>query len=77
MAKAQGLQIQAFIEVLLRQRLIYHICYFTRDNQILFLGHILVLKKTLQNATHGKICYLIQEDEFLQDMIPLRLYVYV
>lgn len=77
MAKAQGLQIQAFIEVLLRQRLIYHICYFIRDNQILFLGHILVLKKTLQNATHGKICYLIQEDEFLQDMIPLRLYVYV
>lgn len=46
-SKAQGLQIQAFAEVSLRQRLIYQICYFTRENQILFVGHISFLKEIL------------------------------
>lgn len=43
MAKAQGLE--AFTEVSLRQRLIYQICYFTKENEILFLGHVSFLKE--------------------------------
>jgi len=47
MAKAQGLQIQAFTEVSLRQRLIYQICYFTKENLIHFVWHISFPKENL------------------------------
>lgn len=58
MAKAQGLQIQAFTEVLLRQRLVHNICYFTRDNQIFFVWHISVLKQNLSDIQYlGKTLF--------------------